>query len=86
MNGQKPAYDCDDMPAVDRQLAAAKPMEQYVDAQYGGPGQGWFRIAYSAAEARQIINSGKLAVVLGIEVDELFGCGVQGTRLHRRST
>ena len=79
VNGQKPGYDCDDMPAADRQIAAAKRMEQYVDAQYGGAGKGWFRIAYSAAEARRIINGGGLAVVLGIEVDELFGCGVQGT-------
>ena len=79
VNGQKAGYDCDDMAAVDRQIAAAKDMERTLDAQAGGPGKGWFRIAYSASQARQIVNGGGLAVVLGIEVDELFGCGVQGT-------
>jgi microsomal dipeptidase-like Zn-dependent dipeptidase len=69
---------CDDMQAVNLQLAAAKGMETYIDAQGGGPGKGWFRIAYTPEQARQIIYSGKLAVVLGIEVDQLFGCGVEG--------
>jgi microsomal dipeptidase-like Zn-dependent dipeptidase len=68
---------CDDMQAVDLQLGAAKGMEAYIDAQSGGPGKGWFRIAYTPEQARQIIYSGKLAVVLGIEVDQLFGCGVE---------
>ncbi len=31
----------------------------------------WMRIAYSSDEARRIIQSGKLAVVLGVEVDQL---------------
>src|SRR5687767_11515542 len=52
---------CNDMAAVDRQLAAAKNLDAQVD---------WYQIAYSATEARQIINSGRLAVVLGIEVDQ----------------
>ena len=78
IKGPLPGYGCEDMPAVDRQLAAAKEMERYIDTQSGGPGQGWYRIAYSATEARHIINSGKLAVVLGIEVDALFGCGING--------
>ena len=70
-------FGCDDMAAVDRQLQAAKALEAYVDARSGGPGRGWYRIAYSGQQARQIINSGKLAVVLGIEVDSLFGCKKQ---------
>ncbi len=65
---------CDDMAAVDRQLAAARDLEAFIDAQWGGPGQGWYRIVTSGAQARQVINEGKLAVVLGIEVDSLFGC------------
>lgn len=35
---------------------------------------GWMGIATSAAEARQLIDSGRLAVVLGVEVDSLDGC------------
>jgi microsomal dipeptidase-like Zn-dependent dipeptidase len=68
------AYGCDDMSAVDRQIQAAKDLEAFIDQQSGGPGKGWYRIAYSGAQARQIIASGKLAVVLGIEVPGLFGC------------
>ncbi len=67
-------YDCEDMTAVDRQLDAAYDMERYIDAQHGGPGQGWFRIVTTPAEARQVIEDGKLAVVLGIEVSDLFDC------------
>ena len=61
--------DCSDMSAVDRQLDAAWHTQAHVP---------WFRIARSAAEARQIIASGKLAVVLGIEVDFLFNCRPSG--------
>jgi microsomal dipeptidase-like Zn-dependent dipeptidase len=70
-----PGRTCDDMEAADLQIQAAKDMEAYIDVESGGKGRGWFRIAYSPQEARQIIQSGKLAVVLGIEVDKLFGCG-----------
>ncbi len=65
---------CRDMPAVDRQLNEARQMEAYIDQRAGGPGKGWYRIVGSPAEARQVIADGKLAVVLGVEVDSLFGC------------
>ncbi len=74
INGLAPGSSCDDMATVDAQLDAAKQLEAYI----GSHGGGWFKIAYSGTEARQIINSGKLAVVLGIEVDSLFGCRVGG--------
>lgn len=69
-----PGRSCDDMEAVDLQIQAAKTMEQYIDAKSGGPGLGWYRIVTSPQQAREVINNGKLAVVLGIEVDGLFGC------------
>ncbi|MGH8248931.1 MAG: membrane dipeptidase [Gammaproteobacteria bacterium] len=68
------ATQCNDMDAVDKQIAGAKQLEQFIDSQSGGPGKGWYRIAYSSSEAREIIRSGKLAVVLGIEVSNLFNC------------
>lgn len=52
-------------------------MEDYIDAQNGGPGKGWFRLVESPAEAREVINQGKLAVYLGIEHSHLFGCSVR---------
>ncbi|ORE87088.1 hypothetical protein ATO7_08612 [Oceanococcus atlanticus] len=50
-------------------------MQDYIDAQHGGPGQGWFRIVDTPADARRIIDEGKLAVVLGIEISKIFNCG-----------
>jgi microsomal dipeptidase-like Zn-dependent dipeptidase len=67
-------YDCEDMTAVDRQLEATYALERYIDAQHGGPGQGWLRIVRSPAEAREVIGAGPLAVVLGIETSDLFQC------------
>ncbi|MCO4771987.1 MAG: hypothetical protein KDA24_18290 [Deltaproteobacteria bacterium] len=67
-------YGCEDMTATDRQLDAAYALERYVDAQWGGPGEGWFRVVDSPAEARAVIADGKLAVVLGIETSDLFNC------------
>lgn len=73
-----PGRTCNDMEAVDLQLRAAKDMEAYVDATSGGPGAGWYRIVRSPSEARAAIEAGKLAVVLGIEVDYLFNCHDEG--------
>ncbi len=50
-------------------------MQDYIDAQHGGPGQGWFRIVDHPADARAVVEDGKLAVVLGIEISKLFNCG-----------
>lgn len=67
-------YPCNDMVAIDRQLVEVRHMQDYVDAQAGGPGQGWFRVVTSPAEARTVIRAGKMAVVLGIETSNLFDC------------
>ncbi|MEM6732822.1 MAG: hypothetical protein AAF658_14785, partial [Myxococcota bacterium] len=74
LNRSSPDLDCDDMAAIDRQLDAAYELVEYVDMYNGGPGRGWFQIADSPSEARQLIAEGKMAVVLGIETAELFGC------------
>jgi microsomal dipeptidase-like Zn-dependent dipeptidase len=67
--------DCSlSMNAIDAELEAAQVFEHWLDIQYGGPGKGWFRIVTSPKEAEQAIREGKLAVVLGIEVDNLFNC------------
>jgi len=75
---------CDDMEAVALQLQDARDMEAYINSECTSgdsvlgcvsPGVGWFHVVTSSAEARQTINRGQLAVVLGIEVDHPFGCG-----------
>ncbi|MBQ49568.1 MAG: peptidase [Zetaproteobacteria bacterium] len=68
---------CNDMVLVDRQIEAAYDLQDYIDRQAGGKGLGWFRIVKSSREARDVIKNGKLAVVLGIEVDSLFDCKLE---------
>ncbi len=65
---------CPDMVAADRIIEETYALERYIDARSGGPGQGWFRIVFNPQEARQQIEAGKLAVVLGLEVPDLFNC------------
>ena len=65
---------CDEMTSVRLQNRQIRAMQDYIDAQAGGPGKGFFRIVTDPFEARRVINQGKLAVVLGIEVSEPFGC------------
>lgn len=67
--------ECDDsMAAIDAQLTEAFKFEAFIDNQYGGPGLGWYRIVTTPQQARQVIAQGKMAVVLGIEVDNIFNC------------
>ena len=71
--------DCSlSMTAIDAQLQAAHDFESWLDNQYGGPGKGWFQIVTTPRQAESAIQQGKLAVVLGIEVDNLFNCHLQG--------
>lgn len=70
--------NCDEMDTLRREAKAAYELERYVDAQNGGPGKGWLRIVKTPAEARRVINDGKLAVILGMELSEPFGCQVYG--------
>jgi microsomal dipeptidase-like Zn-dependent dipeptidase len=72
--GKPPAKSCDTQDSVRRQVENLYALQDYVDAQAGGPGRGFFRIVLSPAEARQVIANGKLAVVIGIEASETFNC------------
>jgi microsomal dipeptidase-like Zn-dependent dipeptidase len=67
---------CNEMDGVRLQAKRIRELERYIDAQNGGPGEGWFRIVKDPFEARQVINEGKLAVVLGIEVSVPLDCGL----------
>jgi hypothetical protein len=66
---------CNEMDGVRLQAQRLFELEDYIDAQSGGPGEGWLRIVTSPAQARETINAGRLAVVLGIEISVLFDCG-----------
>ncbi|MFI5820122.1 discoidin domain-containing protein [Streptomyces rishiriensis] len=65
---------CDEMTSIRLQAKLAYDLQAYVDKQYGGAGKGWFRIVLDSAQARDVIKQGKLAVVLGVETSEPFGC------------
>jgi hypothetical protein len=70
------AHGCDEMASVRREIGLLKSLRDYVDAQSGGPGKGWFQIVRTPFQARRVINQGKLAVVMGIETSRLFDCRV----------
>ena len=65
---------CNEMDGVRLQAKRMFEFQDYIDAQYGGPGEGWLRIVSTPAQARQTINAGRMAMMLGIEVSELFDC------------
>ncbi len=69
-------YSCNDMVGVDRQIEETYRMQDYIDAQEGGPGEGWFRVVTTPEQAREVIAAGKMAVILGIEVPNLFNCNL----------
>ncbi|MEZ5470367.1 MAG: membrane dipeptidase [Marinicella sp.] len=76
---QLAGVDCaDSMAQIDLQIQAAYDFQDWLDQEHGGAGEGWFRIVHTPVEARRVILQGKLAVTLGIEVDNLFNCKVSG--------
>jgi hypothetical protein len=66
--------NCNEMYTVRRGFKDIRALQRYVDAQAGGPGKGFFQIVTNPFEARKVINEGKMAVVLEIEVSEPFDC------------
>jgi microsomal dipeptidase-like Zn-dependent dipeptidase len=70
--------DCNEMNSARLQAQDMFALQDYIDAQFRGPGKGFFRIVRTPSEARQVIAQGKLAVVLGVEVSEVLDCGRQG--------
>jgi hypothetical protein len=65
---------CDDMDSIRLQAKDMYKMQDYIDAQFGGPGKGFYRIVKNPFQARKVINAGKMAVIMGIETSVPFGC------------
>ena len=59
-------YDCKDMNAVDRQIHAIHEFTRT---------HNWAEVALSPTHAREIIRAGKLALIISIEVSDLFSEG-----------
>ncbi len=68
-------HDCNEMESIALQYQIVHDLQDYIDAQFGGPGKGFFRIATSSTQARGFIEDGKLAVILGTENEKIFDCG-----------
>ncbi len=68
---------CDDMDSIRLQARDMYKLQDYIDAQFGGPGNGFYRIVTDPFQARQVINAGKMAVVMGIETSVPFGCSMK---------
>lgn len=71
-----PDLDCNEMNSAARQVGTLYALQDYIDAQYGDRGKGWFRIVLSPSEARSVIEQGKLALVIGIEISNVLDCKV----------
>ncbi len=78
---------CNDMDAIRLQAKDMRQLQDYIDAQYGGPGRGWYRIVRDPFEARRIVNQGKLAVIMGIETSVPFDCntGIRAPKCTKAS-
>jgi microsomal dipeptidase-like Zn-dependent dipeptidase len=69
------SHSCDETATIQLELAELRSLESYVDAQSGGPGRGWLRLVTNSSEARRVIERGKLAMLVGVESSDVFGCG-----------
>lgn len=67
-------YSCDSSKSVLRQIQATKELDQK---------HNWLQVVRSPKEAREVISKGKLAVVLAIEVSDLFDKGNWREQLNR---
>ena len=68
------SHSCDETHTIKLEIRELEALQDYVDAQSGGPGRGWFRLVYGPGEARRVIEQGKLAVVIGVESSDVLGC------------
>jgi microsomal dipeptidase-like Zn-dependent dipeptidase len=67
-------HSCDETATIELELARLRALADYVDAQSGGPGTGWLRLVYDPWQARRVMEQGKLAVLIGVEASNPFGC------------
>ena len=68
------SHSCDETDTILLEVARLRALQDYVDAQSGGRGRGWLRIVENPAAARRAIERGKLAVIIGLESSNPFGC------------
>jgi len=67
---------CNVMDSFRLQAKRTYELQDYIDAQAGGPGKGFLRIVTSAQQAREVISNGQMAVILGGEASDILDCGL----------
>ncbi|MEA2274024.1 MAG: hypothetical protein QOI98_2732, partial [Solirubrobacteraceae bacterium] len=70
------SHSCNETETVKLSVARLRGLQDYVDAQSGGRGRGWLKLVSDPRSARQAIEQGKLAVLIGVESSNPFGCSV----------
>ena len=68
------SHPCSEPVAIAQQVRVLRGLQRYVDRRSGGRGRGFFRLVYTPGQARKVIERGKLAVVIGVESSNPFGC------------
>lgn len=68
------SHSCDETATIRLEVQRLRALQDYVDAQSGGPGRGWLRLVYDPGQARRAIERGKLAMLIGVESSNPFGC------------
>lgn len=71
---QNPDVVCTGEASAMAQLDATYALQNYIDAQEGGPGKGWLRIVTTPEQAREVIEQKKMAMIIGVELPDLFDC------------
>lgn len=79
-----PTMDCNEMNSARDQIGTTYAMQDYIDAQYGGRGKGFFQVVLTPAEARTKIADGKLAVVIGLEISNTLNCRIIYSPLRQK--
>ena len=74
------SHSCSEPVAIAEQVRVLRSLERYVDRRSGGRGRGFFRLVYTPRQARRVIEHGKLAVVIGVESSNPFGCRLEHGR------
>jgi microsomal dipeptidase-like Zn-dependent dipeptidase len=68
------SHSCDETATIELQIKRLHELQDYIDAQSGGRGRGFFRLVFNPKAARRVIERGKLAVLIGVESSNPFGC------------
>ena len=71
------SHSCDETDTIKLAIERLHGLQDYIDAQSGGRGKGFFRLVTTPEQARRVIERGKLAVLIGVESSNPFGCRLE---------